>query len=281
MSIILENQTIEGIPTLIAAPQSRQGCPVIFFIPGYGSSKEQGLRLGVRLAREGFFFAAFDPWLHGERYDARLDHAADPELGGIYPPETGLDTFVTMYRVIERCSADVRTLLRHLGSDPRADGKRCGITGLSMGGYASFLVFADQPVMRAAVPMIGVPTFTRRFIDLLDECAFSVPEWAAALEKVEAQTREITAWVKALDPFPRLASAPPRGLLIMNCDFDYDQPKLYSIHAARELIPHYRENPHRLRLRIYPAGHTVTLEMENDCVAWFKTIFQETLPVEL
>jgi hypothetical protein len=274
-SLIIESNIVDGIPVLTVVPQSFKAYPVVFFIPGYGSSKEQGLRLGARLAREGFFFAAFDPWLHGERYDPRLDHAADPELGGIYPPETGLDTFLTMYRVIERCSEDVHTLRDHLRSDPRADIANCGVTGLSMGGYASFLVFAHQPAVRAAVPMIGIPTFHRRWIDLLDECAFSVPEWAEALEKVDAQTREITAWIKTLDPFAGLTKAPPRALLIMNCDFDHDQPKLYSIHAARELIPHYRDHPEKLRLRIYPAGHQITPAMETDAVNWFIKMLQE------
>jgi hypothetical protein len=32
-----------------------------------------------------------------------------------------------------------------------------------MGGYASFLLFAHLPQVRAAVPMIGLPAFTRRW----------------------------------------------------------------------------------------------------------------------
>jgi hypothetical protein len=55
----------------------------------------------------------------------------------------------------------------------------------------------------------------------------------------------------------------------MNCDFDTDQPKSYSIRAYRDLVPHYAADPGKLRLAIYPAGHTVTSQMEQDVADWF------------
>ena len=64
---------------------------------------------------------AFDPWLHGERYDQRIERAAQPEEGGVYPPETGLDTFMLFYRIIQRCGLDVQTLIDHYATDSRAD----------------------------------------------------------------------------------------------------------------------------------------------------------------
>lgn len=270
MRYILETSRIKGIPTLSIAPQTSRPCPVVFFVSGYGADKEQGLRVGTRLAEKGIFFLSFDPWLHGERYDERLEQAADPELGGVYPPETGLDTFLMMMRVIQRCLADIQTLRAHFSGDPRVDLDRCGVTGLSMGGYAAFLAFTRIPEMKAAVPMIGIPNFTQRWIDVLDECAFSVPAWAKALQEVQDETRAHTEFVRGIDPYPALPEAAPRALLIMNCDFDTDQPKFYSVYAYRELLPAYADHPERLRLRIYPAGHTVTRQMETDAVDWFE-----------
>jgi dienelactone hydrolase len=160
--ISLESSAVRGIPILTLAPNDAEHCPVVFFIPGFCGAKEAGLSIGYRLAREGMFVVSIDPWLHGERHDPRRDHASDPEFGGIYPSETGLDTGVVFYRIIGRCLDDVRTLLAHFADDPRCDVSRCGVTGPSMGGYASFLVFANLPLIAAAVPMIGVPSFTRR-----------------------------------------------------------------------------------------------------------------------
>jgi fermentation-respiration switch protein FrsA (DUF1100 family) len=269
MSISLGTTAVHDIPVLSLAPDEARRCPAIFLIPGLGGRKEDGLSLGYRLARRGFFVASFDPWLHGERYDPRLARAADRDQGAIYPPETGLDTFLLFLRVIHQCLADVQTLIAHYAADARVDVARCGVTGVSMGGYASFLVFANLSQVQAAVPMIGLPAFARRWLDLLDECAFSNREWAAALVQVAEQTRQHTAFVQGIDPYEKLKAAAPRALFMMNCDFDTDQPKSYSISAYRELLPHYAADPDKLRLAIYPAGHTVTPQMEQDAADWF------------
>lgn len=265
---MLENETIAGIPVLLMRPDGTQRCPLVFYVPGYGQGKESGLGLGYKLAQAGCAFVTFDPLWHGERYDRRLWDAADPALGGLYPPNSGLDVWRTFCTVIGHCTEDVRTLLAHYAGDERLDVERCAVTGPSMGGYASFLIFADLPQMRAAVPMIGIPTFLRRWTDLLDECAFSNPDWAAALAQLQEQTAQQTAAIAAIDPTEKLLSAAPRALLIMNCDFDSDQPKHYAIEFYRELLPAYAACPERLGLRIYPAGHTVTPQMEADAVAW-------------
>jgi hypothetical protein len=244
-------------------------CPAIFFISGYGGNKEAGLSLGYRLARRGLFFISFDAWLHGERYDRRLDHAADPELGGIYPLATGLDTGIMFYRVIHHCLQDVQFLLNHYADDRRVNTRRAGVTGLSMGGYASFLIFANVPAIQAAVPMIGLPSFTRRWLDVLEECSFSNPDWAAVLVRVQEQTRQHTTFIQQIDPYEKLKSAAPRALLIMNGDFDTDRLKFYSIRCYKELQPYYAGIPEKLKLNIYPAGHVVTPQMETDAVDWF------------
>lgn len=198
-----------------------------------------------------------------------LEQAALPERGGVYPPDSGLDTFLLFYRVIDQCRADVQTLIDHFARDPRLDVTRCGVTGLSMGGDASYSILANVPQVQAAVPMIGVPSFTHRWRDLLDECAFSNPAWAAALDPVADQTHSNTAFVKSIDPFEKLKAAAPRALLMMNNDFDSDQPKHYAIECYRELRSSYAAQPDHLKINIYPAGHTVTPQMEHEAVAWF------------
>lgn len=268
--LLLETRVVQAIPVLTIAPRDAERCPAIFFISGFGGSKEDGLRLGYLLARAGFFCICFDAWLHGERYDPRRDNAADPTFGGIYPPESGLDTGVLFFRVIQQCLADVQTLIAHYTNDPRVDVSRSGVTGLSMGGYASFLIFATIPAVQAAVPMIAIPQFNQRWHDLLDECAFSNPAWATALRRLERQVREHSAFIATIDPTERLKQAAPRALLMMNCDFDADQPKLYAITFYRELQAQYAAHPERLGLGIYPAGHTVTPAMECDAVDWFR-----------
>ena len=269
MTILLECQTIQNIPTLILKPEKTKNCPVIFFIPGYGGKKEHGLSLGYKLSQQGFFFLSFDPLFHGERYDPILDNAADPDFGGVYPPDMGMDTGLVMYRVIQQCLEDTRILINYLMEEPSADVHRCGVTGLSMGGYASYLIFANLPEIHAAVPMIGLPHFSRRWRDLLDESAYSNPEWAEALGKIQPLVAEHTRFIEDIDPYSKLKDVAPKALFMMNCDFDADQPKIYAVYAYRALFPFYQSHPQNIKLRIYPAGHEVTPQMEEEAVGWF------------
>jgi dienelactone hydrolase len=271
MNLTLDTPTIAGIPALIVAPHGTAHSPVVFYVPGYTSTRESGIRFGVEIARAGFLFVAFDPVHHGARADGAIEAAGDP-AHAVYPPETGLGTGVLFFQTIGQCLEDIRTLRAHLTADPRANVEICGVTGPSMGGYASYLAFARLPQMRAAVPMMGIPTFARRWRDLLDECTLSNPEWAAALAHIPGPIADHTASIESIDPAPALAAAAPRALFAMANDFDTDQPKLYTIETVRALLPAWRAAgaPDAIRLGIYPAAHTVTPAMEQDAVAWFR-----------
>ena len=271
MQIIVENAWVGEIPVLCVASDDAVVRPVIFYIHGYGSQKESGLSIAYQLARQGFFVVSFDAWMHGERFDERIFRAAEPASGGVYPPESGLDIGAVFYRAIHHCLADVRTLIEHFAGDLRCDVTRCGVAGHSMGAYASFLIFANAPEVKAAVPMMGVPSFDRRWQDILDECAWSNADWAAAIAAQPARTAAVSQFIRAIDPYPLLAAAAPRALLMMNGDFDCDQPKSYSIYAYRELRHAWDAAPENLKLNIYPAGHVINAEMERDLVAWFVT----------
>ncbi len=271
MKVIVENGLVGEIPVLCVTPAAAVNAPLVFYVHGYGSNKESGLSIAYQLARTGCFVVSFDAQWHGARFDERIFRAAEPAFGGVYPPETGLDIGVAFYQVIAHCLADVRTLLDHFALDPRVDVTRCGVTGHSMGAYASFLIFANLPQIKAAVPMMGIPSFDRRWQDILDECAYSNAAWAAAIAAQPEATQRSSGFIRTLDPYPLLAAAAPRALLMMNGDFDSDQPKTYSIYAYRELRTAWASHPDRLRLNIYPAGHTITPEMERDLAAWFVT----------
>ena len=116
----------------------------------------------------------------------------------------GMDTFYTMNKVSWQCLEDVQILLENLADDPRGDITCCGVTRLSMGGYASYLLFSNLTEIQTAVPMIGVPNFTRRWQDLLDECAFSNPDWARVIANTADETNERTQFIMHIDPYPNL-----------------------------------------------------------------------------
>ena len=267
--IHVTTHTFHAIPLLECLPAGPGPFPLVFFLPGFTGSRHDGLSLGCCLAQRGIALLALDPLFHGERAHDILHHAADPQQGGLYPAETGLDTGLLFFRIIRQSVDDVTMLMNALAVDRRFDLQRTGITGFSMGAYITYAAFAAQPRLRVAVPMMGLPTFTRRWLDLLDECTLSEPAWAQALAARKPQTRRQTEWITALDPADRLLEAPPRPLLIMNGDFDCDQPKQYTLSWYKLLRRNYAHGPDLLRWKIYPTAHQQTAQMERDAAAWF------------
>lgn len=269
--LAIETLRVGEIPALLALPHAARACPVVFFVPGYGATKEVCLNMAYRLGKQGLACVSFDPLHHGERYDPHLDRAYEPELGGIFPPETGIDIYFNFLRCIHQSSADIATLLDYFARDARLDVSRAGVTGHSQGGYASFLALADIPSLKAAVPMMGLPTFYHRWRDVLDESAWSNPEWGAAIAEVAGQAEEREAWIQEIDPAPRLPQLAPRPLLIMNGDFDTDQPKSYVLHWLRsQLRPASAAAPEMLKWNVYPLAHVMTDRMLDDAVGWFE-----------
>jgi uncharacterized protein len=266
----VETLRVGEIPALLAIPAGAQRCPVVFAVPGYGLGKETCLNLAYRLAGRGIACIGFDPIHHGERYDRRLLHAYEPELGGIFPQDAGLDIYLNFLRCIRQSSLDIATLIEYYAGDPRLDMSRAGVTGHSQGGYASFLALADIPALKAAVPMMGLPTFMQRWQDVIDESAWSNPEWGEAIAEVAAEIEARRKWIPEVDPATRLPAIPPRPLLIMSGDFDTDQPKFYVLHWLRSLRPTYAEHPEMLKWNVYPVAHVMTDQMLDDAVTWFE-----------
>ncbi len=273
LDITLESRKIAAIPVLLILPVHADRAPVVFFIPGMWRTKSDGLALGVRLAQRGIACVSIDPVDHGDRYDSRVERIDQP----VYPLDAGLDMFLQFLRVIRQSALDVGTLLSALATDPRLDTAHAGVTGISMGSYASFLAFAENPALQAAVPMMGIPTFARRWLDLLDECSFSNPDWGIAIEAAALHVRVDTTFVQSFDPADKLLSVAPRALLAMNGDFDSDQPKHYTLDWLRTGRQQYACCPDRLKWNVYPCAHTMTPQMESDAVDWFERHLAENV----
>ncbi len=269
--IIAESQTIAGIPVMTLIPEGAERCPVVFYIHGFSGCKEHEMIMGYRLARAGIIYVAFDALWHGERADERTPHAWDSDpAADIYPDETGLDRFLRMHQVIIQCAEDFATLMAHFVGDSRMDLERVGVTGISMGGFATHYLAAADPRVKVAAPIVGIPAFTARWMDVTLEAA-SYERWREAMAAVDVKTDAFTAWMQEVDPFKRLADFAPRPLLMVCGDRDVDCPKVYSVQLYRSLLEHYGETPERLRLSIHDgADHRVTEGMELEVIEWFK-----------
>lgn len=155
---------VRSIPVLRIRPhRAARPVPLVFFIHGYGSRKEDGAALGERLARAGIGLAAFDCWLHGDRGD---DGSAVRRFASVYPEDTGLDHYLLMHEVAAQADHDVETLVAALEDDGEVDADRFGVCGFSMGGFATFISAATNPRMGCAAAMGGRPAFRKAWDDV-------------------------------------------------------------------------------------------------------------------
>jgi uncharacterized protein len=269
-NITIEQEIIRGIPLLRFLPQKAKAAPVVFYVHGFGGSKETGGEIGLRLAQRGIACVAVDAPDHGDRPHDRIDQIFQPDYQPIYPMETGFDVYSLMLDQILEMTAEIDSLVDELAADPRLDMRRAGITGLSYGGMVAFQVAATSQRIQAAVPMISMPTSLERWEDLVTE-ASSYSQWAEAMTAARGEVKKRAEWLRQYEALPHLKNFAPRPLLILCGDQDTDMPKVYAVRAVRELLPVYHEHPERLTLTINDGvAHRVTIQMMEDMAAWFQ-----------
>ncbi|MGC9523025.1 MAG: alpha/beta hydrolase family protein [Anaerolineae bacterium] len=199
-----------------------------------------------------------------------MDAALSGGAEYVYPRESGLDVYILLHKIVVRTAQDVETLIAHFAEREEVDGKRIGVTGFSMGGFASFYLAANVPDIKAAVPIAGVPAFADRWCDVVLE-ASAYGQWSEAMTAAQTETVVRTAYIESIDPFEKLSSFHPKPLMMIQGDKDTDAPKIYAVDLYRALKPRYADHPERLRLNIHDgAGHELTQAMIDDACAWFQ-----------
>jgi dipeptidyl aminopeptidase/acylaminoacyl peptidase len=101
-----------------------------------------------QLARAGFLAAGVDAAGHGAR---RLP---DLDARQAAPHDEALRTMVHLAR---RTADEVPSIVRALADEGLADVGRVGIAGVSMGGYVVYRATLIEPLVRAAVAILGSP----------------------------------------------------------------------------------------------------------------------------
>ncbi|MEZ4771061.1 MAG: prolyl oligopeptidase family serine peptidase [Caldilineales bacterium] len=252
MKLICEPASIAGIPLLAIYPDGVQRAPIVFILHGFGGGKLDGLELAYRFASRGLFAVAFDAPHHGERSDGAFEAFDDPQRCD-YHVESGFDRYMFMHRVVVETGRDLAALLDHFSRDARVAIDRCGVTGISMGAFSTFYAAANEPRVAAAAPIIGLPAFAERWEDALLEASTYV-QWRDQLDAARPAFQRDTRFVQSIDPMQKLRDFYPRPLFMLCGDQDTHQPKVYSLHLYRQLLPVYAAQPERLLMKIYDGG---------------------------
>ncbi len=269
MSGSAESRRIGTIPALLWRPAghaSSEPAPLVFFVHGYGSRKEDGAGFGERLAAAGIAALSFDCWLHGERGD---DGSTARRFEPVYPESCGLDHYVLMHEVAVQAARDIDMLIDALAAEGLGADGRIGVSGFSMGGFATYVTAATNPRVACVVAGGGRPTFARAWDDVTLGTS-TYEEWAEPMARLEAETAARAAYMAEIDPFGALDRFCPRPLLMINGDRDVDQPYLYALELYRRLRPRYAAAgmPANLRLDMPPIAHEFGPEQMDLATAW-------------
>jgi hypothetical protein len=149
VAIRFESRTVDGVPLLLAFPDSNGApWPTVFWFHGFGVDSEVHRPELRRIAEAGFLAVGVDAAGHGRRRLPDLQERIDQ------PHEQALRT---MTRLAAQTAAEIPGLVRALADEGIADPDRVALVGVSMGGYLVYRALLEPVALRAAVSILGSP----------------------------------------------------------------------------------------------------------------------------
>lgn len=138
-------------PAWLVRPMSRQPAPCVIYLPGWDSTKEQGVALAAALAERGIATLLCDGPGTGEAVMFRgMANRHDAEVPG-------------------------RAALAWLLDEPLVDPSRIAVVGSSLGGYRAARFAAFEPRLAAAVVWGAIWDFGRLWRQQLERPGSSLP----------------------------------------------------------------------------------------------------------
>lgn len=242
-TVIIEHDhvTDKVVPAVMLYQPGLVQAPLVFFMHGYTGSKMGDIAYGVRLAEEGFFTVLIDARLHGERKPADFE--------ALFGEPDAFKT--TCFDMVCGNVEDIQAIIDDLQGDTRVDTQRIGITGISMGGFTSFMLALQDDRIKALAPMIASPT------------------WDVLLSSEELQgDSEFNLRLREADALLHVERLLPMALLVQNGVEDQVIP----IQGARDLDTTIRriapDKEDYQYIEYEGTGHIVPPEMFEAVVAW-------------
>ncbi|MGG1555160.1 alpha/beta hydrolase family protein [Paenibacillus ferrarius] len=245
--------TDRQVPVLLCYPKGATKLPVVFLNHGTTCDATSMLPMGLPLAQAGFFTVLVDARFHGRR---RLEHFNETFFNRAMYKRLYLQMLLDTVD-------DISAIIDDLQTDERADAERVGISGISQGGFVSFVAITREKRIKAAAPLVASP-------DLTDT-------WGHSLPFVELES-DLQEEILRHSPLRNYEAIPPVALLVQNGNADPIVP----VGGVRKLNEHlkelYKEMPERYRYIEYDGrGHETVYEgserpniMREEVIDWFR-----------
>lgn len=251
--VIVEKKRIADIPALhIVKNQLKdETAPLILFVHGFGSAKENNLHYAYHYAEEGFRVVLPEADYHGER-DKGLEE---------------LDMDFKFWDIVVNEINELQHIKDELVGKGLVDETRIGVAGTSMGGIVTLGALTQYSWIKTAVSFMGSPyyeEFCRGQIEELKRHDIELPFTDVELEEKYAELRkyDLSTQPEKLDGRP---------LFFWHGEKDKMVPFKYTYEFYQEIKPLYKGNERNLSfIADTRADHKVTREGLLASVEWFK-----------
>ncbi|QFT88353.1 esterase [Bacillus sp. THAF10] len=222
--------------------------PTVIFIHGFQSVKENNLHYAYLLAEKGFRVILPDCIYHGDR-DSGLNS------------EGMMQAF---WEIVIQTIHEIQVLKDYL--DARGLAEDVGVAGTSMGGIVTFGALKRYPWIKAAVSLMGCPSyqeFAQWKIDKVVETGFVLP----------FSPEQVKGYITKLEPYDLAVEAhllDERPLLCWHGKQDNEVPIDPLLTFVNQIKGYYKNVPEHLKVMVDDyADHKVSRDGVLAAVNWF------------
>ncbi len=247
----IKRETLAHIPALVIEDSKKEGqpLPVITYIHGITSAKEQNLPLAFLLAERGYRVILPDCYLHGERAEGLSNQEISYKL----------------WEVVLQNLKELPMLYQELQAQNLILDDKFGLAGTSMGGITTSAALTQYDWIKVAAVLMGSPQpvrFAEEQVAMLKQMEVEVP-------LTEEQQQQLIRSLEKIDLSKQVDKLIGRPIFFWHGEEDQVVPFDHSYSFYNDAISHYK-NPENIRfLREVGRDHKVSLYAIHETVNWF------------
>ena len=250
--VIVLNEVINQIPVLHVVKKEEQESelPLVIFIHGFTSAKENNLHYAYLLAEKGFRVLLPDTIYHGEREQTFSEEKLTTHF----------------WEIVIQTIAEINTLKDHYVQVGLADEMRIGLVGTSMGGIVTLGALKQYPWIKVAVSLMGTPSYEQFSYWQLDQ----MKRHGITIPFTDEQIANQLMILRDYDLSNHPKALMNRPVMFWHAKNDPMVPYSLTFQFYQSILPDYEKNPENLVfISDERAGHKVSREGLKATVEWF------------
>ncbi|WP_338036444.1 alpha/beta fold hydrolase [Neobacillus notoginsengisoli] len=248
---MIRNERIGRIPVLEVVKEEKQNdqMPMVLFVHGFTSAKENNLHIAYLLARSGFRAVLPDAPFHGERSKGLSEE----------------DLSARFWDIVIKTIEEVNTVKNYFVQKGLASSGQIGLAGTSMGGIVTLGSLTQYDWINTAVSLMGSPNYHGMAGWQIDELRKQGYQLPYSEEEIHTQLEALKAYDLTLKP-EKLAGRP---LMFWHGEADTIVPHHYAWSFYETLLADPEREGDLAFVSEKHVGHKVTQKGIYALVDWF------------